>query len=79
MYLHGYLHLKTSIILHVSNYQHERKPILVIDIPDELVMNDNDKITELRETINRNYAIDLTDGKLNTYYENGSVSSEKSI
>ena len=59
------------------NFQHERKPILVIEYDDDKIYSDSDSIYSLRDTKDYDFAIDLRNGKLNEYYDNGAVSSEK--
>ena len=59
------------------NYQNERKPILVINIDNDKVLNSSEEIKRIRETYENDFAIDLRNGLLNDYYKTGAVSSEK--
>ena len=59
------------------NYQRKRKPVLVIDIDDDKVYSDYNKIIKLRDSRNCDFAIDLRNGLLNEYYDKNAISSEK--
>lgn len=60
------------------NFIRERKPILVIDIPNDKILRNKETILKLRNNSDINdFIIDLRDDNLNTLYNSKAIISEK--
>ena len=64
------------------NYEHNRKPVIVLDMPDYYIYDNYQSIKKLRDEVgNINIAIDLAGDKeennLNNYYDNDAILAEK--
>lgn len=71
--------LREYAIPQAGDYNHfkERKPVILIDFPDEKVLSTNEEISKIRSSITfDNFAIDLRNNNLNLLYNNA-IYSEK--
>lgn len=60
------------------NYFRERKPIIIIEIPDNKLLKESEEIKKMRNTNNNtDFYIDLRDGNLNTLFDNDAVQAQK--
>ena len=60
------------------NYQHERKPIIVINVDENKVYDTVEKVRSLRNNSTENdIVIDLRNGKLSEYFDSDAIMCEK--
>ena len=59
------------------NFQHERKPIIVINIDESTIYDTVDKVKSLRNSTENNIVVDLRNNKLSEYFDNDAVMCEK--
>lgn len=60
------------------NYFRERKPIIIIEIPNNKLLKDAEEIKNIRnKNNNKDFCIDLRDGNLNNLFDNDAVLAQK--
>ncbi|MBR1718221.1 MAG: hypothetical protein IJ715_02995 [Bacilli bacterium] len=59
------------------NYSRIRKSIAILDIPDDIIISDKEKLLEIRESDNQNFVVDLRSNNLSKFFECDAIMAEK--